>query len=125
MGSMGHVSFGWLTPTLSYAMASNVASVRALVRAGFGVGDLPTFLLEAQDRAQLVSARVPHDPDCGLYLVWGTGWQGRRADEMRTALSASLRATLDAHASGDQKRVTAKRARSTRSARRRPAPPRS
>lgn len=86
-------------PALSYAIASNVASVRALVRAGFGVGDLPTFLLDDDDRRRLIAARVPHDPDCALYLVWGSSWQGRRADEIRAALAERLRAALEARVS--------------------------
>src|SRR5262249_15858998 len=46
---------------LSYAVASNVATVKALVVAGFGVGHLPDFMLTPAEAASLVQAAVPHD----------------------------------------------------------------
>jgi DNA-binding transcriptional LysR family regulator len=55
--------------SLSYAAASHVATVKALVLAGFGVGDLPTFIVDADEARRLVKAPLPHDPDCALYLV--------------------------------------------------------
>lgn len=79
---------------LSYAIASNVASVRALVLAGFGVGDLPTFLIEQADLRQLCRARVPHDPDCALYLVRGPSWIAGRSDEIRADLARRLTRAL-------------------------------
>jgi DNA-binding transcriptional LysR family regulator len=100
-------------------VASNVASVRALVRAGFGVGDLPTFLVEEDDRRALVAARVPHDPDCGLFLVRGTTWQGGRADEIAGDLAARLTSALA------RREPSPRRGRSSRTAPRRRALPRS
>lgn len=81
---------------LSYAVASNVASVRALVLAGFGVGDLPTFLIEEHERRELVAANVPHDPDCALYLVRGSSWQSGRTDQIRVELAKRLSQALAA-----------------------------
>src|SRR5690606_11847380 len=75
---------------LSYAVASNVASVRALVLAGFGIGDLPTFLLDGPDLTKLCRAQIPHDPACALYLVRGASWQADRTDEIRTDLARRL-----------------------------------
>jgi len=60
----------------SYATASNVATVKALVLAGFGVGDLPAFMLSREERAGLCAAAVPHDPDCALYVVGAADWRG-------------------------------------------------
>jgi DNA-binding transcriptional LysR family regulator len=71
---------------LSYAVASNVATVKALVLAGFGVGDLPDFMLAPAEIATLGRAQVPHDPDCGLFLVAAPGWQG--------AMEARIEATI-------------------------------
>jgi len=130
---------------LSYAVASNVASVRALVLAGFGVGDLPTFLVGEDDLRQLCHARVPHDPDCALHLVHGASWIAGRSDEIRADLARRLTRALRSkcgtlrgfHASreglGPAEPVTRPRvragarpaARSTRSAPGRRAPPRS
>jgi hypothetical protein len=107
---------------LSYAVASNVASVRALVLAGFGVGDLPTFLIDARDLRALCAARVAHDPACALYLVRGASWQVGRADEIRADLAERLARAL-AERERPLKRSDARR--SSRSARARRAPPRS
>src|SRR5262249_35903590 len=70
----------------SYAVASNVATVKALVLAGFGVGELPDFMLAAPERRALVHARVPHDPHCGLFLVSAPAFTG--------ATEARIEATL-------------------------------
>jgi L-asparaginase/Glu-tRNA(Gln) amidotransferase subunit D len=53
---------------LSYAVASNVATVKALVLAGFGVGEIPNFMLTSAEISTLAFAHVPHDPKCGLFL---------------------------------------------------------
>jgi DNA-binding transcriptional LysR family regulator len=81
---------------LSYARASNVASVRALVLAGFGVGDLPTFVVDRDDLRALVAARVPHDPDCALYLVRGPSWHYGRQDPIRADVARRLSRALAA-----------------------------
>ncbi len=79
----------------SYAVASNVATVKALVLAGFGVGELPDFMLSADERRTLARAQVPHDPDCGLFLVSAPHFNGatetRIADVLARTLSARLR----------------------------------
>lgn len=55
--------------TTSYARVGSLATVKALVMAGFGVGALLDFMLEPQERALLTRAELIHDPDCGLFLV--------------------------------------------------------
>src|SRR6185503_18423640 len=60
----------------SYAVASNVATVKSLVLAGFGVGDLPDFMLTADENRTLCRAQVAHDPDCGLFLVSAAHFDG-------------------------------------------------
>ncbi len=79
---------------LSYAKTSSVASVKALVLAGFGVGDLPDFMLTAAERKQLVRAPVPHDPDCGLYLVAAPEWTGATEQRLETEMVKLLRKLL-------------------------------
>jgi DNA-binding transcriptional LysR family regulator len=65
---------------VTFARAETAETVKALVLAGFGVGDLLRFMLTPSERKQLVTAKVPHDPDCGLFLVRSralqdAGWQ--------------------------------------------------
>ncbi len=59
----------------SFAVAQSLASVKALVLGGFGVGGLLGFMLTEAEEALLHRAAVPHDAACGLYLV---GAEGRR-----------------------------------------------
>lgn len=75
---------------LSYAVASNVATVKALVLAGFGVGDLPQFMLTAEEEAALVRAEVPHDPDCNLYLVVAPRWTGSTEARIEATITRTL-----------------------------------
>lgn len=60
----------------TFAIASSLASVKALVVAGFGVGALLDFMLTPADREALVTARIEHDPDCNLYVCAGPTWLG-------------------------------------------------
>ncbi len=78
----------------SYATASNVATVKALVLAGFGVGDLPAFMLTSEERALLVAAAVPHDPDCGLYVVAAAEWSGDMERRIEACIGDTLEAVL-------------------------------
>src|SRR5437763_173222 len=55
--------------TCALPISSNVASVKALVLAGFGVGEIPDFMVGPAEAAHLVRAAVPHDPECALYVV--------------------------------------------------------
>jgi len=75
---------------LSYAVASNVATVKALVLAGFGVGHLPDFMLSVDEAAKLVHAAVPHDPDCALFLVTSPRWIGATETRIETAIARVL-----------------------------------
>jgi len=57
----------------TFAVASSLASVKGFVMAGFGVGALLDFMLNADERAQLVCAtEVPHDPDCAVWAISAT-----------------------------------------------------
>ena len=75
---------------LSYASASTVATVKALVLAGFGVGDLPSFMLDSKERALLCTSAVPHDPQCALYLVRSAMWTGPVERAVEDAIAASV-----------------------------------
>jgi DNA-binding transcriptional LysR family regulator len=83
--------------TESYAIANSIATIKALVLAGFGVGSLLQFTLMPEERARLVQANVPHDPDCGVYLARHARWRGEGADaifeQLRESLSAAFEAT--------------------------------
>ncbi|MDP6943836.1 MAG: LysR substrate-binding domain-containing protein, partial [Myxococcota bacterium] len=74
----------------TYGVANSLASVKALVMAGFGVGAMLGFMLDPTERARLVSAAVPHDPDCALYVGASPHWSG--ATEL--AIEAQLVDTL-------------------------------
>ncbi|HVH44901.1 MAG TPA: LysR family transcriptional regulator [Labilithrix sp.] len=79
---------------LSYALASNVASVKALVVAGFGVGDLPSFMISKDEERTLVRARVPHDPDCGVFVVGSPAWRQPVETKIERTIVDGLRRVL-------------------------------
>ena len=60
----------------TFAVANSLASVKALVLAGFGVGGLLDFMLTAEEAERLVSSPLGHDPECALYVVYATGDPG-------------------------------------------------
>jgi DNA-binding transcriptional LysR family regulator len=72
--------------TMSYARASNLATVKAMVLAGFGVGDLVSFTLAPLERKRLVAARIPHSEDCGVYVVGSPNWSGETEQAIENAL---------------------------------------
>lgn len=74
----------------SFAIANSLASVKSLVLAGFGVGALLNFMITASERAQLVHAAVPHDPDCALYLLAAKNWQPREAEAIMETIVTAL-----------------------------------
>jgi DNA-binding transcriptional LysR family regulator len=80
---------------MSHARLSNVATVKAMVMAGFGVGDLTDFMLSEAERAQLVAARIHHDPDCALYVVTAPGWSGEVQHSIARQLVDGLARALD------------------------------
>lgn len=53
----------------SFAVAGSLATVKALVLAGFGVGALLSFVFTPAERARVLRAKIPHDPDCSLWLI--------------------------------------------------------
>lgn len=70
-----------------WAIAHSLASVKALVMAGFGIGAMLRFMLTDNEAAQLVSAEhLPHDPACALWLVLGP----ERNDSRHSALEQEL-----------------------------------
>ena len=75
----------------SFALAQSLATVKSLVMGGFGVGSLLHFMLDADDREVLVRAKVPHDPDCGVYLVASDSWTSEVEDDIRREMVAALR----------------------------------
>lgn len=81
---------------LSYARASTVATVKALVLAGFGIGDLPTFMLDARERKLVCKSAVPHDPHCGLFLVRAETWTGPVERSVETTVAELIGARLRA-----------------------------
>lgn len=78
----------------SHALASNIATVKALVLSGFGVGDLADFMLTAEERRMLVTAPFTHDPNCGLFLIRGQQWSGPTELKLVDTIAASVRARL-------------------------------
>ncbi len=78
--------------TSSFALAGSLATIKALVLGGFGVGSLLHFMLDADEREQLVRARVPHDPDCRLYAVRSPHW----SSETQRAITQRLVEGLEA-----------------------------
>ncbi len=89
----------------SYAVANSLASVKALVLAGFGIGPLLEFMLTPDEEAQLVRAQVADDPDCALYVVAGDahvsrGKQSEVAHDVEALLVDALRAAYPAGTTG-------------------------
>jgi len=91
---------------LSYAVTSNVASVKALVMAGFGAGDFPDFMLDAAERAQLVCAGVEHDPQCAVYVVAAPSWRGDQESRIERALVTLLQEVMAARRKKSARSVT-------------------
>lgn len=73
-----------------FAIANSLASVKALVLAGLGVGALLGFMLTAEERAQLTTASLPHDPHCALYLAAGPHWSGAAEAAIEECLVEAL-----------------------------------
>lgn len=55
-----------------------------------GVGSLLHFMLDDDERQQLVRADVPHDPDCRLYVVRGDRWRGDAEEAIADELAETL-----------------------------------
>lgn len=75
----------------TFAIVSSLASVKALVLAGFGVGALLDFMLSTAERERLVAAQVEHDPDCQLHIAFGPLWDGLVERRIASALAELLR----------------------------------
>ena len=77
----------------SFAVATSLESVKALVMAGFGVGALLDFMLSPVEREALTLSQVPSDPTCALYLI-ASPW---RQDEALTQIEHDLRDHIRDH----------------------------
>ncbi len=75
---------------LSYARTSTAASVKALILAGFGVGDLTDFMLSPAERKLLAKAKIPHDPVCGIYLANAPTWDSEPEERVASFVAAAL-----------------------------------
>lgn len=82
----------------SFALTQSLASVKALIMQGFGVGALLNYMLDDDERSRLTVAGVPHDPDCALYLLRAPRFSGAVHDEIVVALRDALREVLIARA---------------------------
>ncbi len=78
----------------SFAVASSLASVKALILAGFGVGALLDFMLTPAEAATLVRAPVGHDPDCALFVVGADDWRGEAEAAIEQAVAEALAGAL-------------------------------
>ncbi len=78
----------------SYAVATTIASVKALILSGFGVGDLVGFSLTPAERKLLVKAQIRHDPRCGLHVARSHQWSAPIELKIFAALGAGLERML-------------------------------
>ena len=78
----------------TWAVANSLASVKALVLAGFGVGAMLRFMLSDAEAATLTSANLPADPDCAVFAVCGPERADPRARDVEASLLAGLRGEL-------------------------------
>ena len=84
------------TDAASWAVSGSLASVKALVLAGFGVGALLSFMLTPAERCELVRSPVGHDPDCALWVCAGPFWRGAVETAIESTLSSALEGALSA-----------------------------
>lgn len=84
----------------TFATCGSLASVKALVLGGFGVGALLDFMLTPSEDALLTSAQVPPEPDCYLYVLGAPGRSGERAEAIEQTVVDALRVQL--HRCGEQ-----------------------
>jgi hypothetical protein len=80
----------------TYALTTTVAATKALVLAGFGVGDLVEFTLNPGERRQLVSATIAHDPRCGLFVTGAPTFMGAAELRIAEVLTSGLARALAA-----------------------------
>lgn len=92
----------------THARVSNVATVKAMILAGIGIGDLPDFMLDAAERRRLVAANIEHDRECGLFLARSDTWQGKIERAIADALARALRTELAARRAPEKRGHKAK-----------------
>ena len=76
----------------TYAVAGSLASVKALILGGVGVGGLLGFMLTDEEDAALHTADLPHDPHCALFLVGAPGRHKPVDLQIEETAAAALRA---------------------------------
>jgi DNA-binding transcriptional LysR family regulator len=74
-----------------FAIAHSLASVKALVLAGFGIGAMLGFMLEPDERQRLVKPGLPADPHCALWVVCGPERSHPNAQALEDTLVSELR----------------------------------
>jgi DNA-binding transcriptional LysR family regulator len=79
---------------VSAAVATNVASVKALVLAGFAVGDLPDYVLSFDERKRLVSVALELDPACAIFVTSAHPATRIGEERIRTSVIEGLRAAM-------------------------------
>jgi DNA-binding transcriptional LysR family regulator len=78
----------------TWALANSLASVKALVLAGFGVGALLGFMLTAEERARLVVSHFDHDPHCRLWVCASPHWVSEAELAIESTLVSALTQAL-------------------------------
>lgn len=76
----------------AYAVAGSLASVKALILGGFGVGGMLEFMLSPEEREQLVVADTePSDPHCSLWVIASAHRDSEADHRLQDTIAASLR----------------------------------
>lgn len=78
----------------TWALANSLASVKALVLAGFGVGALLGFMLTPEERCQLVVSHFDHDPHCRLWVCASPYWVAESELAIESTLASALTRAL-------------------------------
>ncbi|MEZ4269286.1 MAG: LysR family transcriptional regulator [Myxococcota bacterium] len=78
----------------TWALANSLASVKALVLAGFGVGALLGFMLTPEERCQLSVSHFDHDPHCRLWVCASPHWVSEAELAIESTLVSALTQAL-------------------------------
>ena len=78
----------------SFALTQSLASVKTLILSGFGVGALLDYMIAPHEASQLVSANIPHDPNCALWVVRSPDFVGERATQIEGEVVRLVREAL-------------------------------
>lgn len=75
-------------------IAGSLASLKRFVVEGFAVGGMLDFMLDEDERKELVTAKIPHSPGCKLFLVSSPRWMAIAPRKLTVTVSKQLRAAL-------------------------------